>query len=148
MIILQSRSTAAAADRATTLLSTGKTSLFCSFSPEHTDYHKPSDDADKINYTGQLSIIKYIYRVNGLKTKKKLAFTKTREAASTGKSSFKVSLGIMPDYTFSGTGVHVDGISEGKAAQKAGIKNRDVIIQLGPHKVTDVQEYMQVLAKV
>ena len=53
----------------------------------------------------------------------------------------------MPDYTFSGTGVHVDGISEGKAAQKAGIKTGDVIIQLGPHKVTDVQEYMQVLAK-
>lgn len=118
------------------------------FTGTHSDYHKPSDDADKINYTGQLSIIKYIYRVlEWAENKEKLAFTKTREAASTGKSSFKVSLGIMPDYTFSGTGVHVDGISEGKAAQKAGIKTGDVIIQLGPHKVTDVQEYMQVLAK-
>ena len=103
------------------------------FTGTHSDYHKPSDDADKINYTGQLSIIKYIYRVlEWAENKEKLAFTKTREAASTGKSSFKVSLGIMPDYTFSGTGVHVDGISEGKAAQKAGIKTGDVIIQLGP----------------
>lgn len=49
----------------------------------------------------------------------KLAFTKTRETTA-GKSTFKVSLGIMPDYTFSGNGVHVDGVSAGKAAEKGG----------------------------
>jgi S1-C subfamily serine protease len=53
----------------------------------------------------------------------------------------------MPDYTFSGTGVRADGISEGKAAQKAGLKTGDVIIQVGEYKVPDVQGYMQVLGK-
>jgi aminopeptidase YwaD len=118
------------------------------FTGVHSDYHKPSDDADKINYTGELQVVKYIYNVvDGTNKKGKLGFTKTRETASTGKSSFKVTLGIMPDYTYSGSGVRVDGISEGKTAQKVGIKAGDVITQLGDIKFTDVQSYMGALGK-
>ncbi len=118
------------------------------FTGAHSDYHKPGDDASKINYKGELLLIKYIYSViEKTNTKGKLAFTKTREAQQMGKRSFSVSMGIMPDYTFSGTGVRADGISEGKPAQKAGLKTGDVIMQIGDHKVTDVQGYMQVLGK-
>lgn len=118
------------------------------FTGAHSDYHKPSDDADKINYTGELMLIKYIYNViEKTNDKGKLAFTKTREAQQMGKRSFSVSMGIMPDYTFSGTGVRADGISEGKPAQKAGLKTGDIIIQIGEYKVPDVQGYMQVLGK-
>lgn len=117
------------------------------FTGAHSDYHKPTDDADKINYTGELMVIKYIYNIIGeTNDKDKLAFTKTRESQSSGRSSFKVSLGIMPDYTFSG-GVRVDGVSEGKLAQRTGIKAGDVIIQLGDHKFSDVQTYMEALGK-
>lgn len=116
------------------------------FTGTHKDYHKPSDDADKINYAGEASVIRYIYNViEQADTKGKLAFVKTREAAAMGKSSFKVSLGIMPDYTFSGNGVLVDGLSEGRPAQKAGIKAGDVLFQLGDHKFSDVQTYMNAL---
>jgi S1-C subfamily serine protease len=76
----------------------------------------------------------------------KLAFTKTREVHM-AKSSFKVSLGIMPDYTFTGPGVHVDGVSSGKAAEKAGILQGDIILQLGEHLTTDVEQYMKALNK-
>jgi hypothetical protein len=118
------------------------------FTGAHSDYHKPSDDADKINYNGELLLLKYIYAViEKTNDKGKLAFTKTREAQQMGKRSFSVSMGIMPDYTFSGTGVRADGISEGKPAEKAGLKTGDIIIQLGDFKVTDVQGYMQVLGK-
>lgn len=118
------------------------------FTGVHSDYHKPSDDADKINYNGELQVVKYVYNIIDVANKKgKLSFTKTREAAATGKSSFKVTLGIMPDYTYSGSGVRVDGVSEGKVAQKAGIKAGDVITQLGDIKFTDVQSYMGALGK-
>ncbi|MFM6924344.1 MAG: M28 family peptidase [Ferruginibacter sp.] len=118
------------------------------FTGAHSDYHKPSDDADKINYTGELQLLKYIYGViEKTNDKGKLAFTKTREAQQMGKRSFSVSMGIMPDYTFSGTGVRADGISEGKPAEKAGLKTGDVIIQIGEYKIPDVQGYMQVLGK-
>jgi aminopeptidase YwaD len=118
------------------------------FTGVHSDYHKPTDDASKINYTGELMVVKYIYDIIDAANKKgKLAFTKTRETQSMGKSSFKVTLGIMPDYTYSGSGVRVDGISEGKTAQKVGIKAGDVVTQLGDHKFTDVQSYMGALGK-
>jgi aminopeptidase YwaD len=118
------------------------------FTGVHTDYHKPSDDADKINYNGQLQIVKYIVGIVE-KTDKvgKLTFTKTREVAMSSKSTFKVSLGIMPDYTYSGTGVKVDGVSEGKVAQKVGIKAGDIVTQLGDIKFTDVETYMGALGK-
>jgi hypothetical protein len=115
------------------------------FTGLHTDYHKPSDDADKINYFGVLQIVKFVYGVvEAADGSGKLAFTKTRES-SMAKSTFRVSLGIMPDYTFSGSGVRVDGVSEGKAAQKAGIRAGDVLLQLGEHPFTDVQSYMGAL---
>ncbi len=118
------------------------------FTGAHSDYHKPSDDADKINYKGELVLIKYIYNViEKTNDKGKLAFTKTREAQAQGRRSFSVSLGIMPDYTFSGTGVRADGVSEGKVAEKAGIKTGDVILQIGDFKTSDVQGYMQALGK-
>jgi aminopeptidase YwaD len=117
------------------------------FTGSHKDYHKPSDDADKINYNGELQVIKYIQNIIAQTDKlDKLTFTKTREV-SMGKSSFKVSLGVMPDYTFSGNGVLVDGVSENRPAQKAGIKVGDVLIQLGEHKFSDVQSYMGALNK-
>lgn len=118
------------------------------FTGVHSDYHKPSDDADKINYTGQLKVVNYIYDIVVATNKKeKLTFTKTREAATSAKSSFKVTLGIMPDYTFSGSGVRVDGVSDGKIAQKVGIQTGDVVEQLGDIKFTDVQGYMGALGK-
>ena len=56
-------------------------------------------------------------------------------------------MGIMPDYTFAGTGVRADGVTDGKPAQKAGLKAGDVIIQLGDNNVNSLENYMQVLGK-
>ena len=58
-----------------------------------------------------------------------------------------VTLGIMPDYTYSGAGLRADGISEGKPAQKAGLKAGDIIIQLGGHTISSMESYMQTLGK-
>lgn len=118
------------------------------FTGQHRDYHRPSDDADRINYEGELKIINYISGVitNLNKQNQKLAFLKTREIQA-GMSSFKVTLGIMPDYTFSGTGVRADGVSEGRPAAKAGLKAGDIIVRLGENVVSSVETYMQALNK-
>lgn len=118
------------------------------FTGVHSDYHKPTDDADKINYTGQLQIIQYIMNlVQQLDKKGKLPFTSTREPQVSTSARFSVTLGIMPDYAFSGAGVRVDGVSEGRPAQKAGIQKGDIIVKLGDYTVTDVETYMQALSK-
>jgi len=116
------------------------------FTGTHMDYHKPGDDPDKINYAGEAKVIRYIYNVvKNADNSGKLAFSKTKEAPAMAKSSFKVTLGLMLDYTYSGHGVHVDAVSANRPAEKAGIKAGDVLIQLGEHKFSDVQEYMGAL---
>ena len=72
-------------------------------------------------------------------------FTKTREQQMGTGGRFKVSIGIMPDYTFSGQGVKADGVIDGRPAQKAGVVAGDVIIQLGEYLITSVETYMQCL---
>lgn len=118
------------------------------FTGVHSDYHRPTDDADKINYTGEYRILQYIFKIIDATNKKdRLAFSKTRETSSVGAVRLNVTMGIMPDYAYSGNGVRADGVSEGKPAQKAGLKAGDVIIQLGEYPVLSVESYMQVLNK-
>ena len=116
------------------------------FTGTHSDYHKPSDLPEKINYRGMLRIVNLIRYVISASTDEEMVFTKTREV-SMGKSAFKVTMGIMPDYTFSGDGVLVEGVSENKPAKKAGILAGDVIMQLGENRFSDVQGYMKALNK-
>lgn len=118
------------------------------FTGTHSDYHKPSDDADKINFVGELQIVKLIYSlIEKANIKGQLAFTKTREIPVNTKSSFRVTLGIMPDYTYSGEGIRADGITDGKIAQKAGIQAGDIILQIGAHSFSGMQSYMETLNK-
>ncbi len=118
------------------------------FTGLHTDYHKPSDDADKINYNGIASILQHITGlVESLNSSSKLAFLKTREAQTTTSARFSVTMGVMPDYTYSGSGLRADGVSEGKPAQKAGLKAGDIILQIGDYKITSMESYMQTLGK-
>lgn len=118
------------------------------FTGQHKDYHRPSDDANKINYEGELSVINYITNIiNNLnKQTQRLAFNKTRET-QVSVSSFKVTMGIMPDYTFAGVGVRADGVTDGRPAAKAGLKAGDVIIMLGENVVNSMETYMQALNK-
>lgn len=118
------------------------------FTGQHRDYHRPSDDADKINYTGELNIVNYINSIiiSLNKENQKLAFLKTREPQM-GTRAFSVTMGIMPDYTYSGTGVRADGVTEGRPAAKAGLKAGDVIVQIGDYPVSSVETYMQTLGK-
>jgi hypothetical protein len=118
------------------------------FTGLHTDYHKPSDDADKINYTGMVQIIRFIQQlIENDKASQKLVFTKTREQQTTTSARFSVSMGIMPDYSYPGNGVRVDGVSDNRPAKKAGILAGDIVKQLGEHKTSSVEAYMQALSK-
>ncbi len=117
------------------------------FTGTHKDYHKPSDDADKINYAGEVEVIKYTEEIiKKMDNSPKPVFTVTKQS-TVGRVNFKVTLGIMPDYSFQDGGVRVDGVSENKPAKNAGIKEGDIIIQLGDIKVQGMQSYMEGLSK-
>jgi len=115
------------------------------FTGLHTDYHKPSDDADKINYEGEAMVMNYIFDVVKYMDGQPRPSYRTTKQPSVGKVRFKVTLGIMPDYSFQEGGVRVDGVTENKPAIRAGLKGGDIIIQLGEHKVLGMQTYMEAL---
>jgi S1-C subfamily serine protease len=85
--------------------------------------------------------------IEKLNKEPRLTFAKTRETQTTTSARFSVSMGIMPDYTFAGTGVKADGVSEGKPAQKAGLQAGDIIIELGGYHISSMESYMQTLGK-
>ncbi len=116
------------------------------FTGQHVDYHRPSDDSDLINYDGLLLVVKYIDRlVSQLDTEPKLAFTKTKD--SNGDSPrFTVSLGVLPDYLYDGKGMRIDGVSEDKPAQAAGLMKGDVVVQMGDSTIVDMMSYMRALS--
>ncbi|MFM2207040.1 MAG: hypothetical protein RL213_1015 [Bacteroidota bacterium] len=118
------------------------------FSGTHADYHKPSDDTDHINFDGEVSIIKMILNTVRLTSNDgKLAFSKTKDDQNENAPKFKVTLGVVPDYTFEGEGMRIDGVTDGKPASKAGFLPGDIVIAIGENKVADMMSYMKALGK-
>jgi len=115
------------------------------FTNSHSDYHKATDDWDKINYAGELKIVKYVNRViDATNDKGKLSFAKTRDQEARNMA-LPVSLGVMPDYGFTGTGMRIDNVSKGKLAERLGLQPGDILLQLGDYKFVDVMTYMTAL---
>ncbi len=118
------------------------------FTGSHSDYHKPSDDWDKINYDGEVKVLNLIISViQSVEKEPKLAFLATKNKSMGGSRSFKVTMGVMPSYSSSEAGLKVDGVSDGRPASKAGILTGDLIIQIGDNKIKDIQAYMEALGK-
>ena len=118
------------------------------FSGTHSDYHKPTDDENKINYEGELMIVKMIKNVlTHLDGQGMLPFVKTKNEDNEETPKFKVTLGVVPDYAFDGEGMRIDGVTDGRPASKAGLQSGDVVIQLGENKVVDMMSYMKALGK-
>lgn len=117
------------------------------FTGQHEDYHKPSDDIEKVNFEGMKVVSEYIFNIiKDLDSQGKLAFQKTKNESEV-VPDFKVTLGVVPDYLFGGKGMRIDGVSEDKPAQKAGLQKGDVVVKMGDWDVTDMMSYMNSLSK-
>lgn len=117
------------------------------FTGQHEDYHKPTDDIDKLNYEGMTDIAEYIaHIVIAIDDRKDLEFTKTKNE-SQDTPRFTVTLGVVPDYLYDGKGMRIDGVSEGRPASKAGLQKGDVVMKLGDENVKDMMSYMKALSK-
>lgn len=118
------------------------------FTGTHEDYHKPSDDAELVNYEGLTKVYHYILTmVSALNDDGKLEFTATKDEDNKNAPRFSVSLGVIPDYMFDGEGMRIEGVRDGKPADMAGIEDGDIVIQMGPVKVIDMMSYMKGLSQ-
>jgi len=116
------------------------------FTGTHTDYHKPSDDAEKINYRGMAEVVNYVVRlVESIPAGEKPVFVRTTDTDRSSAPAFKVTLGIMPDYFYEGRGVRIDGVTPNKPAGRAGLLRGDLLLELGSYETTDMDAYMKAL---
>jgi hypothetical protein len=122
------------------------------FTGTHGDYHKPSDDWDKLNYEGTQRVAKYVYAIaRDLQSKtERPQFTKAAAPTSTAMGGgngrgFSVTLGVVPDYGATVEGMKIDGTRAGGPAEKAGLLAGDVITKLAGKKVLNIYDYMGIL---
>jgi hypothetical protein len=143
------------------------------FTGTHTDYHRPSDDSDKINYSGMARIadLGELFLLNVARRPTRPVFTRatvssgamaahggvgeqelkpgvtakiTIDPARTGMSAY---LGSIPDYDGENKGVKLNGVSEGSPAEKAGLKGGDVVVGFGGKPVATIYDYTALLGK-
>ena len=116
------------------------------FTGQHEDYHKPTDDTEKLNYEGMQTISNYIFEIiTDLDNNGKLPFRATKNE-SDSVPKFKVGLGVTPDYLYDGEGMRIDGTRENTPATNAGIQKGDVVIKIGDNDISDMMSYMKALA--
>ncbi len=118
------------------------------FTGVHPDYHRPTDDFEKLDTFSEEKLLKFAYeviaQVDTLDTRP--LFTKAKETPRPqGASEFRVYLGTIPDYGEEVDGVKLTGVREGSPAAKAGLKGGDIIVECGGKKIKNIYDYTYVL---
>jgi Zn-dependent M28 family amino/carboxypeptidase len=120
------------------------------FTGTHSDYHKPSDTFDKINYNDEARILSLVARivrdVDG--APKRLTFTTAKTDQTPRTGGFRVYLGTIPNYADSNNGLLLDGVRDDSPAAKAGLKAGDRIVKIGTREVKNVYDYTYALGEM
>lgn len=118
------------------------------FTGQHPDYHKASDDSPLVNFAGIQQVASYVVDVIvALDGPEAIAFTKTKDE-QTMRSTFKVSMGIMPDYVADGVGVRIDAVMDDRPAANAGLERGDIVVKLDEYDINNINDYMMALGKL
>jgi aminopeptidase YwaD len=119
------------------------------FSGTHSDYHKPSDDLDKINFPGAAAIGDLSLRVIAglMQDRPTLDFLKVAAPAARA-GGFRVSLGTVPDYAAKVDGVQLADVRAGGPAAAAGMLAGDIITGLGSREIHNFDDYMACFAEL
>ncbi len=120
------------------------------FGGAHSDYHKPTDVASKIDAPGLVKVatigregLLYLAdRIEPLTFQGQVSSEQKKPAAAGER---KVSTGSMPDFAFSGVGVRLEDVTPESPAAKCGLVKGDIIIKIGPAKVANLREYSDAL---
>lgn len=117
----------------------------------HREYHTPADDVDLINFGGLAKISTFVSHL--IANISDSGFTpdyiKTEAPTSPGRQSFKVTLGLIPDFTYEkGDGFRIGVVTEGRPASKGGLKEGDIITMMKGKKINNIYDYMSSLGEL
>ena len=120
------------------------------FTNVHDDYHKATDDADKVNAAGIARVVSLAERITReiADRPQPLTFVRTVAASSTMSTRDNTSayLGSIPDMGATDVkGVRLTGVRAESPADKAGLKAGDVIVEFAGKAVNDLYAYTDAL---
>jgi aminopeptidase N len=129
------------------------------FTGAHADYHRPGDTADKIDAAGLVKVATYVKEAIQYLGEREEPLTNTilgtkGDASATAPAATKgapggtgrrVSFGSVPDFAFAGPGVRVSGVTPGSPAEKAGVKEGDVLLKVDGKHVADLRGFSDIL---
>jgi hypothetical protein len=112
------------------------------FTDTHEDYHRPSDDWEKIDTVGMVRISEYAADLAGVLATRteELTFVDVPRPAAMGGMGNGASLGSIPDMSGSPGGVRLNGVRAGSPADAAGLQAGDILVQLGEFEVEDLYD--------
>jgi hypothetical protein len=118
------------------------------FSGNHTDYHRPSDTADKINVEGMAKVADLTEELidHLAHQAERPQYVKIEGGPSGGRGPSGPRLGIMPSYGDDKEGVLLEGVSKDMPAEKAGLKEGDRIVEIGGKPVKNLEVYMVLMS--
>jgi hypothetical protein len=121
------------------------------FTGTHEDYHKPSDDVEKINAEGGARVAALMADVTAAVAGRpeRLTFKSAPDPAPRGDSrSAGAGLGTVPDYAGDGRpGVLLAGVRAGSAAEKGGLQRGDLLVELAGTPIREIHDLMFVLRR-
>lgn len=119
------------------------------FSGVHLDYHLPSDTADKVDGEGLQKVAtvtkEVVEYLAGREESLSSSLNSVKGEVQGVKTSRKVSLGTVPDFTFEGVGYRLSGVVPGSAAEVAGLKEGDVVVGIGGRVIGGLRDVSEVL---
>ncbi|HEX6574527.1 MAG TPA: PDZ domain-containing protein, partial [Gemmatimonadaceae bacterium] len=120
------------------------------FTDSHEDYHRATDDVEKINVGGEARVVNLAFdMVKSLDNRPaRLSFIRSTRPSRMGPSSSgsQAYLGSVPDMS-AGTvpGLKLNAVRAGSPAEKGGLLAGDIIVEFGGKPVTDLQSYSDAL---
>ena len=113
------------------------------FTNTHRDYHRPSDDVDKINVPGMNRIVDFLEEIvlKTLASKERPDFVEVKGTAQLERGGSRPYFGSIPDFGTDAKGYAISGVSPGSPADKGGLKGGDVIVQLGKQKIGSLDDF-------
>jgi hypothetical protein len=122
------------------------------FTGVHDDYHKPTDDTEKVDAEGGVRIAGLVADVAGALASRRERLTYKSAPAPLPQGdqrSYGASLGTVPDYAGDGRpGVLIAGVRPDSPADRAGMRRGDLLVELADTPIRDIQDFMFALRKV
>jgi hypothetical protein len=119
------------------------------FSGPHADYHRPTDNSEKIDAAGLQKVAsvskEVIEYLAGREEPLTVTIKQNDKTVSSVNKERKVSLGTVPDFAYSGIGCRISGVMPETPAEACGLKEGDVIIRINSEEVHSLRDLSNVL---